>query len=743
MYKYRYGGRPRKGSAVSVYTELFNIKITMTNFFTRNIQKNIAVAVMGIALCFGMFAGASQTQAQTQSQEMQEQINTLLALIASLQEQIESGSGGGASEPDDDDTHASTDRFEVGATVVTTDRVQVRSNLVSWFAQRSVQDKGAVGEIIGGPSEYRGYTYWEIAYENGWTGWSAENWLKAESKFVDNESSGELQISVSSNSPDSSSIVVEYDDVSDLYTVLVLEIEERNGVDVVIEDITFDVDTDDTTASFTDIIDEAVLYYQGSELGSADVSVNGLIAFENIGLDVDSDSSVELVVKLGFEEAERYESGTRIDVSFERIDGAEDENGNDEGDMIISGSASGEEHSLISSGAVVDVTSVSEEVAGNTAEFEFEFEVEALGEDIYIYRNYDGKDGSVQVFIEQSSNDKPAGEFTTSLTSSANTSGAYYVVEEGETEDFTITANFEAESLGSFRVSFDNFPYLISQAGGRVHYVTVDEKTRYVIIAGDGTDSNDEDEDQDEEEDEEDISYDIEITHPRKNDNFYSGDVVQLNWRESNLEYEEAIVTLERNNYSVHLRENVDVGDQGVRVQLPEYQELGLTEEATYDLKLWVSYVKDGSPKAVADTVSIKVVPRFASTDEDEDQDEDEDENEDQDEDEDEGVAGISVGDTVVVTRGHWAKDRLAVFFSGHQSIQKGSKGEVVDGPRNFAGSQWWRVKYENKRIAYSPASSIAVMEGEVLGASTSIDAYQELQAAMTSLNAALLQYME
>ncbi|MFT5849453.1 MAG: hypothetical protein ACI9H6_000261, partial [Patiriisocius sp.] len=113
----------------------------------------------------------------------------------------------------------------------------------------------------------------------------------------------------------------------------------------------------------------------------------------------------------------------------------------------------------------------------------------------------------------------------------------------------------------------------------------------------------------DEEED-----YDLEITHPDKYDQVYTGDSIRLRWEERNLEGEQGIVTLEGNNSQIHLAEYVDIGDEGMTVTLPEYQTLGIVSETVYDLKLWVSYVKDGSPKAVADTVQITIKPQFAST---------------------------------------------------------------------------------------------------------------------------------
>lgn len=113
----------------------------------------------------------------------------------------------------------------------------------------------------------------------------------------------------------------------------------------------------------------------------------------------------------------------------------------------------------------------------------------------------------------------------------------------------------------------------------------------------------------------EDLQYSLNIKHPDNLDQLHTGDTIQLSWDEKNLEGERGIVTLEGNGIQKHLLEQVDIGDEGVRVKLPDYQELGILTSKTYDLKLWVSYIKDGSPKGQSDMVRIKIIPKFSSDD--------------------------------------------------------------------------------------------------------------------------------
>lgn len=62
--------------------------------------------------------------------------------------------------------------------VFTTDNLNVRSGPGLNFAVLDTMPKNTLGEILEGPTQSDGYSWWRITYEDGTDGWSAQDWLK-------------------------------------------------------------------------------------------------------------------------------------------------------------------------------------------------------------------------------------------------------------------------------------------------------------------------------------------------------------------------------------------------------------------------------------------------------------------------------------------------------------------------------------------------------------------------------------
>ena len=263
------------------------------------------------------------------------------------------------------------------------------------------------------------------------------------------ENVAELRISESTNNPDAMTIIVEEGDETDDVEVFIFEIEEENGVDVTIDDLSIVIETGDPfgTTNESSVVVKAALYHDSDELGFANVANNGYVTFENIGLEIDGDDQEDLTVRLTFGDADNYSAGTNVSVEFDEIETAEDEYGNDEGDMNISGSARGEVHRLISSGAAVDVVSSDADVDGNLVTFEIEFDITAIEEDVFIHKT----DAITDYSLAQSGNGYSATAEKVSLTSSADDNGDTYRVDEGETETFTLRVSYTPEESGFYR----------------------------------------------------------------------------------------------------------------------------------------------------------------------------------------------------------------------------------------------------------------------------------------------------
>ncbi|MEM4309080.1 MAG: SH3 domain-containing protein [Thermoplasmata archaeon] len=78
-----------------------------------------------------------------------------------------SGGGGGSSG-----------KFRIGDIVQTTANLNVRTGPGLSYSVIKTEPAGSVGKVIGGPTSADGYTWWKIQYNDGTTGWSAENWLE-------------------------------------------------------------------------------------------------------------------------------------------------------------------------------------------------------------------------------------------------------------------------------------------------------------------------------------------------------------------------------------------------------------------------------------------------------------------------------------------------------------------------------------------------------------------------------------
>lgn len=75
-------------------------------------------------------------------------------------------------------------KFSTGDRVRTTANVNVRTGPGTSYPEITDPDypgyapAGSTGVVLSGPVSANGYVWWEIQYDAGYTGWSAENWLE-------------------------------------------------------------------------------------------------------------------------------------------------------------------------------------------------------------------------------------------------------------------------------------------------------------------------------------------------------------------------------------------------------------------------------------------------------------------------------------------------------------------------------------------------------------------------------------
>jgi peptidoglycan hydrolase-like protein with peptidoglycan-binding domain len=282
----------------------------------------------------------------------------------------------------------------------------------------------------------------------------------------DAEETAELDISKSSDSPDATTVEVDDNDTSSEITLFIFEIEEQNGVDATVNDLTLTAST--TAGDVTSTIDEVILYVDGDEVGSESPNASGVLNFENLDIDIDGEDTVEITAKVVFNGTDDYTEGDSAYLAFTSIDDAEDANGNDEGDMTISGTPTGDSFTLRSEGISVVKGSHDFDTQGTDdtiGVFTIEFDVTAFGDDFYIAKNAtstdDDTDGGVNYTVTGSVTSQSG-----ALSSTADEDTVdVFTVNRGDTETFTLTVTVDAAAAGLFSVSLDDIWFTATSDG--------------------------------------------------------------------------------------------------------------------------------------------------------------------------------------------------------------------------------------------------------------------------------------
>lgn len=149
----------------------------------KNIQKTI-VALGMVALFAVTFTVATpRAHAQNASIEaLQNQIQQLLQLVRSLQERLHQlTAGDDVASPIELPTVAKPVTFDViniGSRVESIAYLKARNDAGLQMALNRVVRPGTLGQVIDGPRQSDGYTWWRVRYDDGTTGWSVVDWLR-------------------------------------------------------------------------------------------------------------------------------------------------------------------------------------------------------------------------------------------------------------------------------------------------------------------------------------------------------------------------------------------------------------------------------------------------------------------------------------------------------------------------------------------------------------------------------------
>lgn len=283
-------------------------------------------------------------------------------------------------------------------------------------------------------------------------------------------SDDEVVVRTSDTDPESTTLQVDEDDKSDYMTVFAFDLDTKDSTnDVEVNEITVNVagTEDGTTATTTaNLINDAKLVIDGEDYDDVTIThgVNGTFVFDIDGdLVIDAGDRVTVEFQAEFKALVASLEGATVQGS---ITGSSDVESEGADDITASGAATGDEHTLRTEGAILELVSVSEtkEANGDSSTtddegvFVVKFDVTAFENDLFINKtaasgttmgtvgvNFLITDGSGNVMGTSSVPEA-------SLSSEAKTEGGQYKVSEGETKTFTLTVNYDPVVSGFFGV---------------------------------------------------------------------------------------------------------------------------------------------------------------------------------------------------------------------------------------------------------------------------------------------------
>ncbi len=291
---------------------------------------------------------------------------------------------------------------------------------------------------------------------------------------VENEGADdEVLVKAATTDPDATTIQVEDDEKSDFTTIFEFDIDTDDSTnDVEVNEIVVTVaGTEDGTAATTTslLINDAMLVIDGEEFDDVTIAhgTNGTFTFNIDGdLVIDAGDRITVEFQAEFKAIASSLEGATVQAS---ITGLTDVDSEGADDITASGAATGEEHTLRTTGANLDLTEISETLKLNSdavttddeGVFTIEFDVTAFEQDLYV--NDEALRGTTftpgvtsagaSYLVTSAGVASTTGAVVATLDSEATLTGGRFLVSEGETETFTLTVEFDpAGAGGSYKV---------------------------------------------------------------------------------------------------------------------------------------------------------------------------------------------------------------------------------------------------------------------------------------------------
>lgn len=267
--------------------------------------------------------------------------------------------------------------------------------------------------------------------------------------------------------------------------VLAFSLELEGDSEVTIDDLTFTATS--TTVDLEDMITEVRLMQDGEEVASETISdgagLTEAVTFDDMALVLDGEDTYDFTIEVDLNENITSGATLAFSLSEAQLEAAdiEDETGEDISTGDVSGSAMGEAHGLIQSGIMAEFVSADADVTytgdvSNTTDsdrgtFTITFDVTAFDTDVYVDDTAITAEDDGATFQDID----VVGGTTPTVSGVVDASGEEegtngILVEEGETERFTVTVQVTPDSDGFYSVELDTILYAVTDVDGTTEY---------------------------------------------------------------------------------------------------------------------------------------------------------------------------------------------------------------------------------------------------------------------------------
>jgi peptidoglycan hydrolase-like protein with peptidoglycan-binding domain len=313
----------------------------------------------------------------------------------------------------------------------------------------------------------------------------------------------ELVVRTSSEDPDAQTLQLERETTSGWMNVFAFELDADDSEDdLTIDSIPLTVDVTDSE-TYNALVRDARLVIDGEEYDDVEVQSGATdtatLVFDTEGLTLDAGESVTVELELEFRALSQADEGTKLQasISSSQVDDIDAEGEEELSATQISGSATGEIHTLRTGGTTngnVETSATWKENSNATSDddegvYTIEFEVSAFNQDVFIkdsaVRGTTTSTGGVNFILEDNSGEVTEGVVDANLDSTADEDDGWFFIPEGSTETFTLTVEYNPEDEGFYRLQLYTINYNDTEADPEVFQRATPEstyRTQYLSI---------------------------------------------------------------------------------------------------------------------------------------------------------------------------------------------------------------------------------------------------------------------